>query len=808
MEGADGRLSGENTMSRSWKSCVCRVIAGLFTTLASVALASASSAVPVPAAPSGPGVLVAGQSSYYLAGGVSCEPGASPEFQFDWGDGTLSDWRRPVGRNPVAAPGSAARGPLASAAGSLAADLERLRSLARERGRLRVIASLREPAEPEASLQPSDVRSQQARIAVAQEALLSDLRGDGVRELRRFRTRPTVALSVDEAGLEALGRDPRVARLHEDRMLQPALRESVPAIGAPAAWSAGATGQDQVIAILDAGIDRDHPMLAGRVVAEACFSSNDLYDYGGWSTALCPGRDTTDVGPGSAAPSGDHGTHVASIAAGSDGDISGVAPGAGIVGIQVFSRDLVSGQVFANVSDVLAGMEQVLTLSRALPIAAVSLSLVEPWSHACDTGHPLAAVIADLNAAGVATVVASGNGGSAVSVSFPACLPGAISVGSVTDDDAMSSFTDAGAELDLLSPGEAILSAARGGGLVELSGTSAAAAHVAGAWAVLRSRNPGASVEEILSALATTGVPIQDLRDGTPAVREYPRIQLGRAVEELPAGEPIDPVGEVIDYHAWEGDEVTFSVRVRARCPAAPDTYSAWSNPLGVTINRRDQLGTPRLDGPESGAAGSPVTVQVTGSGSSVGTSFEYVFDWGDGRIESALAVGSGSTSHTHYYRAPGDFEVRVAAMPHFPGSIPSDWSEPLYISIDLRDVPDLTGRIERLAGRCAPAGKGGQCTATVRVRVENRGDRRSMASTAIVWASPDAELSADDQFVRAVRLKPLGPGKERVIEFKARWAARAGGGADSPYLLIELDAPNFLLEYDETNNVVGPGTW
>ncbi|MCU0254541.1 MAG: PKD domain-containing protein, partial [Acidobacteria bacterium] len=271
----------------------------------------------------------------------------------------------------------------------------------------------------------------------------------------------------------------------------------------------------------------------------------------------------------------------------------------------------------------------------------------------------------------------------------------------------------------------------------------------------------------------------------------------------------LDRALDVVDYHAW-GGEGTFAVRARARCPEAPDTFSDWSDSLEVEVAPRDQLGMPRLSGPDTGWAASPVVVEASGSGSPAGRSFEYVFDWGDGTRDGIVAADSRAVSHTHYYRKRGEFEVRVAARPLDPATIPppSDWSEPLHISIDLRDVPDLTGRIEKLVGRCAPAGKGGQCKATARVRVENRGDRRSTITTAVVWVSQDAELSANDKFVKRVRVKPLDPGQERVIEFKARWAAGAGGGAGSPHLLIELDAPNSLLEYDETNNVVGPGTW
>ena len=83
--------------------------------------------------------------------------------------------------------------------------------------------------------------------------------------------------------------------------------------------------------------------------------------------------------------------------------------------------------------------------------------------------------------------------------------------------------------LDLLAPGQNITTSTPGGGFRAGSGTSFAAPHVAGAFAILRSRNPNASVDEILATLLTTGEPLQDDRNQAT----ISRIQIDAAVESV-----------------------------------------------------------------------------------------------------------------------------------------------------------------------------------------------------------------------------------------------------------------------------------
>jgi hypothetical protein len=140
----------------------------------------------------------------------------------------------------------------------------------------------------------------------------------------------------------------------------------------------------------------------------------------------------------------------------------------------------------------------------------------------------LTAVIGNLKAAGVATVISSGNGSERQAISVPACIAAAVSVGAVDDDDSVASFSNVGSELDLFAPGVGILSSVPGGGFASLSGTSMAAPHVAGAWAVMRQANPLASVDEVLGLFVETGRPIFDGRSGGSITR--PRIRLGAAL--------------------------------------------------------------------------------------------------------------------------------------------------------------------------------------------------------------------------------------------------------------------------------------
>jgi subtilisin family serine protease len=357
-----------------------------------------------------------------------------------------------------------------------------------------------------------------------------------------FQNIPYMALEVDASELERLSGLPEVVSIREDKLLQPLLDGSVPQIGGDLAWNAGYTGNGQVIAILDSGVDRSHGALAGKVVDEACFSSNSLLEG---ASSLCPSGAEEELGPGAGINCNgvygcDHGTHVAGIAASDDSQYAGVAREADLMAVQVFSRvdNLFACGFFppclaAFTSDVIRGLEYVYDQRDNFDIAAVNMSLGgESYSspQECDNNYPaLKAAIDNLRAVGIATVVASGNDGFTDAISSPACISSAISVGAVTGSDGVAYFSNVSPWLKTLAPGTGIVSTVPGGVFASKDGTSMAAPHVAGAVAVLNSVVPDAIVDEIEEALISSGVSVTDTRNGVVV----PRVQVDAAAQAL-----------------------------------------------------------------------------------------------------------------------------------------------------------------------------------------------------------------------------------------------------------------------------------
>jgi subtilisin len=364
-------------------------------------------------------------------------------------------------------------------------------------------------------------------------------------------------MEISRDALEALASDPDVASIEEDVPMPPTLAESVPLIGAPAAWAEGATGAEWTVAILDTGVDSSHPFLAGKVIEEACYSNAG---GDGGQTSLCPGGMPSSTLPGSGinctVNGCDHGTHVAGVAAGVGGSFSGVAPDAKIIAIQVFTGFRAGEQcgpdpcVLAYASDQIAALEHIYALRDTYHIAAVNLSLGSGRftdQASCDAANASTKAAIDmLRSVGIATVVAAGNDGFFDALSAPACISSAISVGSTTKTDLISGFSNAASFMSLLAPGDDITSSVPGGGFAEMSGTSMAAPHVTGAWAIVRSKNATASVSAILAAFRETGVSVVDGFSGL----EYPRIRVDRALDRLPrpAMSLDSPAGGVIKH--------------------------------------------------------------------------------------------------------------------------------------------------------------------------------------------------------------------------------------------------------------------
>ncbi|GAG25134.1 unnamed protein product, partial [marine sediment metagenome] len=218
----------------------------------------------------------------------------------------------------------------------------------------------------------------------------------------------------------------------------PLLGNTLEIVGAQAAWGFGITGEGWYVAVLDTGIRTSHEMFQGKNIVEHCFAlGEDWYDK---ENGDCPNGKTEMAGPGSAAHYESrygHGSHVASIAAGNDHDTHfGVAKDANIIAIQVFSYFPSYADVLSWSSDQLKGLEYVYTLRNTYNIASVNMSLgsAEGYSDFCESSSR-AQGVANLRAAGIATVIAAGNEGQCNAVSDPACIPGAVTVSGTDKED-------------------------------------------------------------------------------------------------------------------------------------------------------------------------------------------------------------------------------------------------------------------------------------------------------------------------------------------------------------------------------------
>lgn len=410
-----------------------------------------------------------------------------------------------------------------------------LQSRAEQYGTTRVIIGLEMPAYANDSLAPN-----RAMIQAVQQRFLGQMDAYFMDDIVTYRNIPFLALTVAPEGLDALAESPLVRSIEEDRPIEPMLEESVPLIGGQAAWAKGYSGLGQAVVVIDTGVDKYHPFLEGAVVSEACYSFEGNM-FGIEFKTACPGGETAETGPDTGLPCigsvCNHGTHVAGIAAGKHG----VAPRAGIVAIKVTAYPANCGRTlpcaYLISSAILSGLDRAYDLHDELNVASVNMSLGTgvTWYGHCDgsdTGYvPLLKL---LDSVGTATVVAAGNGSRSNGMSMPACLSQAVSVGAADKNDVPARFSNISPILDVYAPGVDINASVPDGEYAKLSGTSMAAPHVAGAWAVLKQANPDATVEEVLMALQSTGVPITDARTG----QVIPRIQLDKALEAMLAGIP------------------------------------------------------------------------------------------------------------------------------------------------------------------------------------------------------------------------------------------------------------------------------
>ncbi len=308
--------------------------------------------------------------------------------------------------------------------------------------------------------------------------------------------------------------------------------------------------------VIDTGVRPDHTDFGGRVT-------------GGY-TSITDGNGSNDCNG--------HGTHVAGTVAGSR---YGVAPAATIVPVRVLSC---SGS--GSTSGVIAGIDYAVRHHQAGTPAVANMSLGGGYSPALNAA--VAAGVAD----GITFVVAAGNSNADACNASPASEPTAVTVGSTTNSDARSYFSNWGSCLDIFAPGSGITSAwyTSPTATNTISGTSMASPHVAGGAALMLSATPSASPAGVVSALqqaATRGV-ISDTV-GSPNLL----LNVGTGVAPAPSGSPTSDVTPITAPPVVTTPPASRTRQPRARAPrartvAAPRLLSATRSRTGLTLRIRD----------------------------------------------------------------------------------------------------------------------------------------------------------------------------------------------------------------------------
>lgn len=397
-------------------------------------------------------------------------------------------------------------------------------------------------------------KPRRAAIQARQQRVLNSLAHGSFQLKRQYRSISGFALWVQRSAIDALSRHAEVEFLYLDAKVQAVLSQGVSLVGGDTAHALGYTGSGVKVAVLDTGIDSNHPDLFDDLVAQHCFCDTHPSPHVGGCCAGGRGEST------SAEDDEGHGTSVSGIIT-SSGAVAavGVAPDAEIVAVKVLSS---TGS--GDFSDIAAALDWILTEREVIDgpvedVRIVNMSLSDGGEYSNASASPCAGTntanaIVALHAAGVAVFGASGNDGHDDGISFPACVEQAISVGGVYDAslgsvswcgnasctttlctdnptaaDAFVCHSNSDELLDLLAPNYRTVTSKVGGGSVAFGGTSASSPYAAGEAALLLDVDSTLTPEEIRTLLTNHGPQVINPDNGL----SFPRTNVGAAVESI-----------------------------------------------------------------------------------------------------------------------------------------------------------------------------------------------------------------------------------------------------------------------------------
>lgn len=393
------------------------------------------------------------------------------------------------------------------------------------RGSARLIVVLRPEASP--LLRNENLALRSLAIESTRSRVLRTLPPRGYRLVRSFATVAAFALVADGHTLAQLRRHPDVSAVDLDaggdgHALAPDAAAELNTVSGLAAL--GLDGLGLKVAVIDSGVDSDHPDLRARLIGEACFCSI--------GSGCCPNGTPTQFGSGAAEDDHGHGTNVAGIMVG-EGNVAprGALPRASLVAVKVID----SSNRFCCTSDIIAALDWIV---REHPdVAAVNLSLGTDALFAgdCDTAaahtQAMSQAVATLVSRGIVVVASAGNQGNPTAMSSPACVRDVFSLGATWDFSGgprtflgcseestaprqPACFSNRSTTTDLYAAGAFVSAPGRGGATSTYGGTSQAAPMATACAVALRQAAPSATLAQRLEAMRLSPTRVVDLTSG------------------------------------------------------------------------------------------------------------------------------------------------------------------------------------------------------------------------------------------------------------------------------------------------------
>jgi subtilisin family serine protease len=402
---------------------------------------------------------------------------------------------------------------------------------------------------------------------------------------------------AEQPAIEAIDMYPAVTSIPSEAVLSPSrigpgLVQTLKIIKADSAWAAGYDGRGRIVCGFDSGVDGLHPALSGN------YHGNKGYPAG---QCWYSGVDSSDYPHpfSSAGVSTPHGTHTTGIMVGHDdaaGDTIGVAPGADW--ISAVAIDVPGSSIFASFQwaadpdgnpNTVSDVPDVINHSWGVPgIGCADLF----WD-----------IVDNMEALGIVNIFGAGNEGpGARSIRNPADRAADsitnFAVGSIQTDGVTISKTSSRGPSDcdsvsikpnVVAPGDSIVSAVPDGRYAAFNGTSMAAPHVSGAVAILRQKNPDATVDQIKTALLTS---CRDLGSAGPDNNYgWGAIDIMEALRRIP--EPQAPALQIAELSYPEinpGDMIDLNLAVKNVGTTASDVIALFSNPDDGMVVLTDQM--------------------------------------------------------------------------------------------------------------------------------------------------------------------------------------------------------------------------